>query len=79
MMRVPCWSEVQLLNAIRAHARTKACSDKASIHRQLAEGSSDDEDHFRRKEQRRLARDRANLRPIVLGKFSGLQPIQEAL
>lgn len=29
--------------------------------------TSDDEEHFRHKEQRRLARDRAKLNPIILG------------
>ncbi len=37
--------------------------------RKLAE-SSDDEEHFQRKEEKRLARDKARLNPVILSKLS---------
>lgn len=65
-----------------AHAIDQACSgaclsipisqERLTRHvcrRKLAE-SSDDEEHFQRKEEMRLARDKARLNPVILSKFS---------
>ena len=53
-------------------ARPRGESEQSLICRERAEQSSDDEEHFKHKEQRRLARDRAKLNPLILGTSSTL-------
>ena len=48
-------------------ARSQGESEQTLMCREIAEQSSDDEEHFRHKERRRLARDRAKLNPLILG------------
>ncbi len=55
-------SEMYFSRCLRRALTSQVCR------RDLAE-SSDDDEHFQRKEEKRLARDKARLNPVILSKF----------